>query len=92
MSESSFIYFSLSSTHHPKELVDVIPGVPDDTTEDDEDIVHVQLGHDGVGGRLVAGHGLAHQRDVAVVPSIVIHQCRPVGHARYLVAVIPPDR
>lgn len=32
----------------------------------------------------------AHQRYVTVVPSVIIHQCGPVGHAGYLVAVVPP--
>ena len=27
---------------------------------------------------------------MTVVPSVIIHQCGPVGHAGYLVAVVPP--
>lgn len=39
----------------------------------------------------VGGRGLAaHQRDVAVVPGVVVHQRGPVGHAGDLVAVVPP--
>ena len=30
------------------------------------------------------------QCDVAVVPGVVVHQGGPVGHSRYLVAVVPP--
>ena len=66
-------------THHPEELVDVIPGVADGPPEDDEHIVHVELSHDVVRGALVGAHGFAHQRDVRVVPRIVVHQRRSEG-------------
>lgn len=32
----------------------------------------------------------AHQSDVTVVPCIIIHECGPVGHPCYLVAIVPP--
>ena len=60
-------------THHPEELVNVISGVSDDSPEDDKDIVHPQLCHDVIGRSLVAGHGLAHQGYVTVVPRVIIH-------------------
>ena len=82
--------FTLGDPDHPQELVDVVPGVPHDAPEDDEDVVHVQLGHDLVGPGLVGGHGLAHQGDVGVVPRVVVHQGGAVGHPGDLVAVVPP--
>lgn len=32
----------------------------------------------------------SHQCYVTVVPCIVVHQCGSIGHARYLIAIIPP--
>ncbi len=64
--------------------------VPDDAAKDDEDVVHIEIGHDLVGLALVGAHGLAHQGDVRVVPRVVVHQRGPVCHAGYLVAVVPP--
>ena len=62
----------LRNPGHPEKLVDVVARVADDSAEDDQDVVDVQLGHDVVGGGLVAGHRLAHQGDVGVVPRVVV--------------------
>ena len=60
-------------TYHPQKLVDVVSRVADHSAEDDQDVVNIQLGHDGVGGGLIAGHGLPHQGDVTIVPGIVVN-------------------
>lgn len=63
---------SLRDPDHPQELVDVVSGVPDGSTEDHQHIVHVQRSHDTVGRTLVRGHGLADERDVGIVPSVIV--------------------
>lgn len=75
---------SLRDTNHPDKLIDIVAGIADGSSEDHKHIVHVQHGHDLVGRRLVAGHGLADQRYVRVVPSVVVDEGCAVAHARYL--------
>ena len=60
------------------------------STEYDQHVVDVQLLHDLV--RLLLGrcHRLADARNVRIVPGVVVHQYRTVGHCRDLVAIIPP--
>ena len=39
---------TFSNPHHPEELVDIVTGVPEKTTEDDQHVVDFVLSHDGV--------------------------------------------
>ena len=48
------------------------------------------LSHNRVTDFLPRAHGFANRGNVRVVPRVVIHQRRTVGHASNLVAVIPP--
>jgi hypothetical protein len=57
-----------------------VGGVSDESAKDDEHVVDVQLTHDLVGVLLAGRHGLAHPRDVRVVPRVVVHQDCAVGH------------
>jgi hypothetical protein len=81
---------AFGDTDHPQELVDVVAGVADQTTKDDEDIVDLVLSHDGVADLLAGAHGLANSGNVGVVPGVVVDKSRTVGHTTDLVTVIPP--
>lgn len=79
-----------ANANHPQELVDVVRGVAGEAAKDDQDIVHIQFAHDLVRLLLRRGHGLAHTRNVRIVPGIIVHQNGAIGHGCYLVAIIPP--
>lgn len=81
---------TLGNTDHPEELVDIISRVSKETTKHNEYVVDLVLAHDGVADLLTGAHGLAHRRDVRVVPRVVVNQSRAVRHATNLVAVVPP--
>ena len=71
---------SFSDSDHPQEFVDVISGVTDHTSKDNEDVIHAQHPHYGVGLLLRGGHGFAHQRYVTIVPGVVVHKGGPIRH------------
>ena len=72
--------FTLGDADHPEELVDVITGVSDHSSKDDEYVVDSKTPHDVDGLLLSAGHSLSHQSYVAVVPGVVVHQRCAVSH------------
>mmetsp|Transcript_13504 Transcript_13504/g.19853 ORF Transcript_13504/g.19853 Transcript_13504/m.19853 type:complete len:433 (-) Transcript_13504:206-1504(-) len=74
----------------PEELVDVVAGVPGKAPKDHQHVVHVQALQDRVGRLLRGGQGTTHGGDVGVVPGVVVHQHRAVGHGGHLVPVVPP--
>jgi hypothetical protein len=81
---------TFSDSHHPEELVDVITGVSEETTEDDKNVVDLVLTHDGPADLLAGAHCLANGGNVGVVPGVVVDQSRAVGHTTNLVAIVPP--
>lgn len=52
--------FPLCNSHHPQELVDVVPWITNHTAEDDQDVVNVQGPHYFVSCRFVWRHGFTH--------------------------------
>ena len=82
--------FSFGDAHHPQELVDVVSAVADDSAEYHEHVIDVQGLHDLEGGGFVGTHRHADQRDVAIVPGVVIDERGTIRHAGNLVAVVPP--
>lgn len=81
---------ALGNTNHPEELVDIVAGISQKATENNQDIIHLVLAHDGIADFLAGGHSLADSRDVCVVPGVVVDKRGTVGHATNLVAIIPP--
>lgn len=55
--------FSLGDPHHPQELVDVVAGVSDHPSEDDQHVVHVQQPHDVIRHTLIGRHGFPHLKE-----------------------------
>ena len=72
--------FSLGDADHPEEFVDVVSGVTDHTSEDDENVVDSECPHDMNCLLLSAGHGLPYQGYVAVVPGVIVHESGSVTH------------
>ena len=48
-------------------------------------IIDVEFTHDLISCRFIWTHRFANHRNVTVVPSIIVHQRRPISHSRYLV-------
>ncbi len=72
--------FPLSNPDHPQELVDIVSGIADHSTKYDQHIVHTQWAHDRVRLLFRGWHRLTHQSYVAIVPSVIVHESRPIGH------------
>ena len=72
--------FPLCNSNHPQKLVDVVSRVTNHASEDDQHIVHSEHSHDLNGFLLCAGHRLADQGYVAVVPRVVVHKGGTVAH------------
>lgn len=49
-----------SDPHHPQELVYIVAGVADYSSEDDQHVIHIQWPHNLVGRALIGRHGLPH--------------------------------
>ena len=43
-----------------------------------------------VSGSFIGRHCLSDESDVTVVPSVIVNKRRSIGHARNLIAIIPP--
>jgi hypothetical protein len=52
---------------------DIVRSVTSEATENDEDVVHVELAQDRNGILLARGHCLSYFGNVRVVPGIVVH-------------------
>lgn len=62
-----FRVLSFGDADHPKEFVDVVTRVTNNTSEDDQDVIHIQGRHDLVGFALVRRHGLSHLLHVQTI-------------------------
>jgi hypothetical protein len=78
------------NSDHPEELVNIVARIAEQSAENDKDVVHLMLAHNLIADFLSRAHGLANCGDMCVVPGVVVHERRPIGHATNLVAVVPP--
>ncbi|KAI6761835.1 hypothetical protein HG531_002388 [Fusarium graminearum] len=72
---------TFGNANHPEELVNVVSGVANETTKDNQNVVDLMLAHDRVADFLARTHGLAYSRNVCVVPSVVVDKRGSVSHA-----------
>lgn len=88
------------NTDHPEELVEIITTVTNETTEDNQDVIHIEGLQNRIGLFFRRGEGLCLKEktkryttdggDVCVVPRVVIDNDSTVTHTGHLVTVIPP--
>jgi hypothetical protein len=69
---------SSTDSHHPQKLIDIVAGIPTDSSIDNQHIVDIQPITYLERLILRRTHSQPHSRNVRIVPSIVIHQCRSV--------------